>query len=170
MGSEFWFTVRFAACASGTPALQTRPSLAQADSVRPNANETPSRPELILVVDDNRVNRLLAAAILRKLGYRSDEAADGRQAVEIHLARPYDLILMDCMMPVMDGFSAARAIRVAEAETGGHVPIIALTASVIDGDRDKCHIAGMDDFVAKPFRQEDLEKALNRWLKAPPAG
>jgi signal transduction histidine kinase/ActR/RegA family two-component response regulator len=169
-GSEFWFTVRFAPCASGTPALQTRPSLAQADSVRPNANETPSRPELILVVDDNRVNRLLAAAILRKLGYRSDEAADGRQAVEIHLARPYDLILMDCMMPVMDGFSATRAIRVAEAETGGHVPIIALTASVIDGDRDKCHIAGMDDFVAKPFRQEDLEKALNRWLKAPPAG
>jgi CheY-like chemotaxis protein len=120
--------------------------------------------ETILIVDDNRVNRLLATAMLRKLGYRSDQADDGRQAVEIHLARSYDLILMDCMMPIMDGFAATRAIRAAEAETSRHVPIIALTASVIDSDRDKCSIAGMDDFIAKPFRQEELEKALDRWL------
>ena len=174
-GSEFWFTVHFAACSgverpadtliSRTLPLPTPAGKTTNAPSRVNITENPARPEIILVVDDNRVNRLLATAMLRRLGYCSDEAADGQQAVERHLARPYDLILMDCMMPVMDGFSATRAIRAAEAATGQHVPIIALTASVIDADRDKCSLAGMDDFVAKPFRQEELEKALERWLK-----
>jgi signal transduction histidine kinase/CheY-like chemotaxis protein len=174
-GSEFWFTVRFATCCgveqpvdtliSRTLPLSTPAGKTTNAPSRVSMTENPARPEIILVVDDNRVNRLLATAMLRRLGYCSDEAADGQQAVERHLARPYDLILMDCMMPVMDGFSATRAIRAAEAATGQHVPIIALTASVIDADRDKCSLAGMDDFVAKPFRQEELEKALERWLK-----
>jgi signal transduction histidine kinase/ActR/RegA family two-component response regulator len=177
VGSEFWFTVAFAGAADAvpptdkpeSPTLSPTASL-EKDSERASSPESvpeipaPSRLETILIVDDNRVNRLLATAMLRKLGYRSDQADDGRQAVEIHLARSYDLILMDCMMPIMDGFAATRAIRAAEAETSRHVPIIALTASVIDSDRDKCSIAGMDDFIAKPFRQEELEKALDRWL------
>jgi signal transduction histidine kinase/ActR/RegA family two-component response regulator len=170
VGSEFWFTVRFAACADAEPVAhescaQTLSPLTPANNARVSAHEIRAKAESILVVDDNRVNRLLATAMLRRLGYRSDEATDGQQAVERHLACPYDLILMDCMMPVLDGFAATRAIRAAEAETGRHVPIIALTASVIDGDRDKCSLAGMDDFVAKPFRQEELEDALKRWLK-----
>jgi len=120
----------------------------------------------ILLVEDNAVNRDVAKEMLRVMGCCVDTAEDGDEAVEAVRDRAYDLILMDCHMPIVDGFEATALIRRKEAVDPAktHRPIIALTADAVEGDREKCLAAGMDDYLAKPFAQEDLYTILEKWL------
>jgi PAS domain S-box-containing protein len=115
----------------------------------------------ILVAEDNLVNRAVATGILRKLGHVLVHAATGRDAVEAFADGLFDLILMDVQMPEMDGFEATRRIRELEEATGSHTRIVAMTAHAMAGDRERCLAAGMDDYVSKPLRKEDLLRALN---------
>ena len=124
----------------------------------------------ILVAEDNPTNQAVAVGVLEKLGYRADVVHNGLEAVRALQKITYDVVLMDCQMPEMDGFEATRAIRDADSEVlNPHIPIIALTAHALKGDREKCLQAGMDDYLTKPISPHDLESALDRWLadKAP---
>jgi CheY-like chemotaxis protein/HPt (histidine-containing phosphotransfer) domain-containing protein len=116
-----------------------------------------------LVADDNAVNQKVTLRQLKKLGCVADAVANGREAIEAIGSVSYDLVLMDCHMPKMDGFEATAKIR--ETEQGGRrLPIVALTASVQQEDRDRCLAAGMDDFLAKPVSERELTRVLERWL------
>ena len=119
----------------------------------------------VLLVEDNRVNQAVALGMLELFGCRADLAENGRTALAFVQARHCDLILMDCHMPEMDGFSAARAIR-AQEPADRRVPIIALTADVQKGVQERCHAAGMDDCLSKPFSQNALQAMLEKWLPA----
>ncbi len=116
----------------------------------------------ILVVDDHQVNQQLGVLMVERAGFRADVAANGLEALEAVSRIPYDMILMDCQMPEMDGYEATKKIR--EAEGVNHVPIIALTANAMQGDRDKCLEAGMDDYLTKPIRPEELTRVFTTWL------
>jgi len=141
------------------PVLVTRHSLREA---------RPPSSARILVAEDNEVNQKVAVKILEKLGYRVEVADNGEEAVEACLRTAYDALLMDCQMPVVDGFAATARIREREG-AARHTPIIAMTASAMMGDREKCLAAGMDDYVTKPVSPETLEEALRRWLRRPAA-
>jgi CheY-like chemotaxis protein len=125
----------------------------------------------VLLVEDNLVNQEVGKAMLRKLGYEVDIAKDGEAGLKAALARRYDVVLMDCQMPNMDGFEATAAIRAREAEvstdpanaSARRMPIIALTANAMKGDRERCLEAGMDDYLAKPFNKDQLAAMLLRW-------
>ena len=117
----------------------------------------------VLVVEDQPLNREVAIGILASLGLQAQTANDGRQALEMLQKQRFDVVLMDCEMPVMDGFSATAALRRGEP-AGTHVPIIALTADATAAGREACLAAGMDDYLAKPFRREALHGMLARWL------
>jgi signal transduction histidine kinase/DNA-binding response OmpR family regulator len=119
----------------------------------------------ILLVEDNAVNREVAVGMLESLGCAAHSAENGRLAIEAMNAAAYDAVLMDCQMPVMDGLTATGEIRRREQHSGGaRVPIIALTANAMEGDRERCLAAGMDDFLSKPFTQQQLATLLRRWL------
>ncbi|HUJ69280.1 MAG TPA: response regulator, partial [Syntrophorhabdales bacterium] len=126
---------------------------------------TPPHHRRILLVEDNITNQLVAVNILKKLGYRADVAANGLEALTAVRTVPYDLVLMDCQMPEMDGFEATRRIRTGD---GGfdhrHIPVIAMTAKAMQGDREKCLDAGMNDYLPKPIDPASLAKAIDRWL------
>jgi CheY-like chemotaxis protein len=115
------------------------------------------------LVEDNKVNQMLAVSLLRKRGYDVVVADNGLEAVEHFENGDFDLILMDLQMPRMDGFEATAAIRAMEAETGERIPIIAVTAHAMEGDRQLCLDAGMDDYVSKPIDPVELEAAIMRW-------
>ena len=137
--------------------LVTRHTLAEAETEA----EARARPH-VLVVEDNPVNQRVATLMLERLGYRADVAADGAEAVESAGGMAYAAVLMDVQMPGMDGTEATRLIR--EREQGARVPIIAMTASAMENDEERCRAAGMDDFVAKPVKLESLALVLDRWL------
>jgi two-component system, sensor histidine kinase and response regulator len=119
----------------------------------------------ILLVEDNPVNREVAVGMLESLGCAIDTAENGRLAVEAMNTATYDAVLMDCQMPVMDGLTATGEIRRREQTSGAaRVPIIALTANAMEGDRERCLAVGMDDFLSKPFTQQQLATLLRRWL------
>ncbi len=120
----------------------------------------------LLLAEDNPVNQEVAISMLEMLGCRVDLAANGREVLEALDHSQYDLILMDCQMPELDGFEATAAIRrrEREAQDGGHVPIIAVTANAMEGDREQCLQAGMDDYLSKPFSRVQLLELLNRWF------
>ncbi len=118
----------------------------------------------ILVAEDNAVNRQVTLVQLQKLGFAADSATNGSAAVEQTRRSDYDLILMDCHMPIMDGFEATRAIRNRESRTGRHASIVAMTANAMSRDRDQCLAAGMDDHLSKPVSIARMRDVLNRWL------
>ncbi len=120
----------------------------------------------ILLAEDNIVNQKVALSMLRKLGFYIETANDGQEAVEYWLQGGYDLVLMDCQMPKLDGYKATQLIREKEQEQGEgqHIPIVALTANAMVGANKKCLDAGMDDYIAKPFKQSDLINTLQKWL------
>lgn len=122
------------------------------------------KSKLVLVAEDNSVNRLVAVRQLERLGFIAHVVTTGQEAVEASKRLPYALILMDCQMPEMDGFEATRLIRQAEALCEQHVPIIAITAHALEGDREKCIAAGMDDYISKPVDPQKLQAVLMRWV------
>ena len=119
----------------------------------------------ILVAEDNRVNQLVATGIIEKLGYRADVVADGEETLEALRRIPYDLILMDCQMPIMDGFEATQHIRKIQIPGGHRTAIVAMTANAMEGDREKCLAAGMDDYLSKPIQRPRLQAILEKISK-----
>jgi len=133
----------------------------------PRTRHAPGQGSLsILVAEDNLVNQKLAIAMLEKAGHRVQLAANGDEAFLKWQAGGFDLILMDVQMPVLDGFDATRRIRAAEQNAGTHIPIVAMTAHAMSGDRDRCLAAGMDDYVSKPVSRKALEQAISRYVPA----
>ena len=122
----------------------------------------------VLVAEDNPVNQAVARAMLEGAGCRVTVAANGRLAVEESLRQPFRLVLMDCQMPELDGFEATREIRLRESAGTTRVPIVALTANAMVGDRTRCLAAGMDDYLSKPFKRNDLLTMLRRWIDPSP--
>ena len=120
------------------------------------------RDVTILVVEDNDVSRKLSVEILLQRGYQVDTAASGVEALDLFSSNRYDIVLMDCQMPEMDGYDTATAIRRTEGSRS-HVPIVAVTAHALPGERERCLDSGMDDFLAKPFFPEQLLAVVNKW-------
>ena len=131
----------------------------------PAGREAPSSRGHVLVVEDNDVNQLVAVGILEHLGYTTEVAGNGREALAAHARTRFDAMLMDCQMPEMDGYAATQEIRRLEGR-GARTPIIAMTAGVSEGEREHCLVAGMDDYVSKPVSPKDLGAALMRWRPA----
>lgn len=130
------------------------------------AQDAPAAPRWrVLLAEDNIVNQKVATRLLEKLGCRVDVAANGREALAMWQALPYDVVFMDCQMPEMDGYEATRAMR--RDEPGRHTPVIALTANAMTEDREACLRAGMDDHISKPIRAQKLAAALAHWVPAP---
>ncbi len=122
----------------------------------------------VLLVEDNRVNRTIAVRLLEKMGVEAAVAENGREALDAVAREDFDLILMDCQMPVMDGYDATEEIRAREGVTGGRVPIVALTASARESDRERCIAVGMDGFLSKPLTVDQLRASVLHWLTAAP--
>ena len=154
-GSTFWTEIPFALCEKPVPVVQ-RPQA-------PSVITQPAEMRRILLVEDNPVNQKLTRHYLEKLGCQVELAENGKEAVSLCANRSYQAVLMDCQMPEMDGFTATALIR--ENEGGGRrVPIIALTANAMEGDRERCLDCGMDDYLAKPLKATELTRALERWI------
>ena len=117
----------------------------------------------VMVVEDNIVNQKVAVRMLERLGLRPDAVGNGREAVQQCAMLPYDVIFMDCQMPEMDGYTAAGEIRKRQG-SNGRVAIIAMTADVMEGCRERCIAAGMDDYIAKPVRPDEMIEALKKWV------
>jgi CheY-like chemotaxis protein len=167
VGSRFWFELRLALAAQ---ADGNAPETALPDS---GEFRTPL-PGRVLLVEDNGVNQEIGMAMLQAIGCEVDLAADGREAIEATRSKAYDLVLMDCQMPDVDGFEATRAIRARKREQSGskaarRLPIVALTANAMSGDREQCTAAGMDDYLSKPFTQAQLRAVIQTWVSDPRA-
>jgi CheY-like chemotaxis protein len=158
-GSVFWFELDLdPAQSSEMPAASTG-----GVSIAPSWTS----PPLVLVAEDSPVNQIVAARALERCGCRAEVVADGREALRSLEARHYDAVLMDCQMPVMDGYAATVELRRRETFER-HTPVIAMTAHAMEGDRERCLAAGMDDYVSKPMRHADLAEALIRWIPTQP--
>jgi CheY-like chemotaxis protein/HPt (histidine-containing phosphotransfer) domain-containing protein len=149
----------------GTDASQNRQTKAQRVQASPQ-DAQPSQRLRVLVADDHEANRQLATTVLTKRGHRCAEVTDGHEALTLLEREPIDIVLMDVQMPSMDGFQATAAIRDKERTTGRHLPIIALTAHAMKGDREKCLAAGMDAYLAKPLRPRELVALVESIVQA----
>lgn len=130
------------------------------NSQHPNPNAIVPR---ILMAEDNAINQRVGKLILERAGFSIDVVQDGHEALQAHQKQPYDLILMDCQMPIMDGFEACRQIR----KSSDRQPVIvAVTANALVGERERCLDAGMDDYLSKPFQAEQLIGVVEKWVGA----
>ncbi len=128
-------------------------------------DELPQFKARVLVVEDNAINQKVAQGLLKKLGVQVDLAADGEEALHTLESLPFDLVFMDCQMPIMDGYEASRRIRDPKSKVlNNAIPIVAMTANTMQGDREKCLAVGMSDFISKPVDPNKLQEALKRWL------
>jgi two-component system, sensor histidine kinase and response regulator len=159
-GSTFWFTVPLLPAAEGI----SEDASGGASDTGLRERETLLKGRRILLAEDNRVNRMLVQEILRRVGAECCAVKHGHQAIEAVQRDHFDLVLMDCQMPEMDGFEATRQIRQLECagQLPGHLPIIAMTANALKGDRERCLQAGMDDYIGKPFEPESLLRMIGR--------
>jgi CheY-like chemotaxis protein len=120
----------------------------------------------ILVVEDNAVNRKVALKIIEKIGFETDAVINGVEALHALESRPYDMVFMDCQMPELDGYDTTRVIRdPASAVLDHEIPVIAMTANAVKGDRGVCFEAGMDDYLAKPINLQALTDMIAKWVK-----
>ncbi|MBV8708724.1 MAG: response regulator [Acidobacteriaceae bacterium] len=125
------------------------------------SNTDQGNPPRILMAEDNQINQRVGKLILQRAGFNIDLVSDGYEALEAHKAKPYDLILMDCQMPTMDGFEASRQIRSLNQR---QPVIVAVTANALVGERERCLSAGMDDYLSKPFQAEQLVAVVKKWM------
>ncbi len=136
----------------------------EAAKPEPDAYEALESGKLLLLVEDNPVNQKVTLLQLKKMGFAAHAVFNGKEALEAVSHLPYALILMDCQMPVMDGFEATHAIRKLDRASSRHIPIIAMTANAMKGDRERCLRAGMDDYLSKPVAPETLKEKLEYWI------
>lgn len=141
-------------------ALGTQPPTPAEDAQPQVFQEGATRSLRVLVAEDNVINQRLAKSVVERLGHQVTLATTGQEAIDLHTQSPFEVILMDVQMPVMDGYEATRQIRAKEAESGAHVPVIAMTARAMHGDREACLAAGMDDYLPKPVRASELAAVL----------
>jgi PAS domain S-box-containing protein len=151
-GSTFWFTLPF----------ETGSSILGDVSISEDTNVGMHRKLRILVAEDNSVNQLIAITMLEKLGHTAVAVANGNEAVDALRITPYDLVFMDCQMPELDGYEATKMIRNVKTLDSSNIPIVAMTANAMSGDREKCLAAGMTDYVSKPMKIKDLAMAIER--------
>jgi len=152
-------------CGALTAGYATSPQLHVVAAPVAGIDHQPQLFGKVLLAEDNPVNQKLAKAMLARLGLTVDIANNGEEALALSEQLAYDVVLMDCQMPVMDGYQATAAIRMREVGNTKRLTIIALTANAMQGDRDRCLAAGMDDYLAKPYSMLELEQMLSRWLK-----
>ena len=161
-GSTFWFTIRVEAVRE-----RGEPPALQAASASAAPGPPATRRGHVLLAEDNAINGMVGVALLEEAGCTVDVVGSGLDAVAACAKRRYDLVLMDCRMPEMDGYRATEAIRRAEGGAS-RVPIVALTAHAVDSEARRCLEAGMDECITKPAGPEIIARVLNRWLKASP--
>jgi len=157
-GSTFWFKVPVLKCASSDG------NVCYIDQNNSDENAAGKFNAKVLVAEDTKVNQILIEDILTDLGCKVDIAENGIYALEMYKAKFYNLIFMDCTMPEMDGYQATMAIRNHEKQTKRHIPIIAMTANAMQGDKEKCLSYGMDDYISKPTRVNDIKKKMRIYL------
>lgn len=155
-GTSCWFTVPFRRYGQPIESLDTTPSTLPSN--------LQFRDKQVLLVEDNRVIQMVLLKQITSLGLHAQAVSNGHEAVELLSGLSFDLILMDCQMPVCDGFEATKAIRIMDANAGRHTPIIALTAGAMQGDREKCLAAGMDDYLSKPVSIHELGQKVEQWI------
>jgi PAS domain S-box-containing protein len=170
-GATFWFTAKFEKQSDNAGSADEKSAKIEGAgaidrfAARHAISESVKRKIRILVAEDNPVNQKVAQAMLRNMGFQADVVANGQETVNALQIIPYDLVLMDCQMPEMDGFEATRCIRQEGSKVlNPRIPIIAMTAFNMQGDRERCVQAGMTDFIAKPVQPRDLAEMLARWL------
>ncbi len=183
VGSCFWFELPFpvATAPSLAPVVAVPPTSAPAPADQPTAtacgvdagtqstDAAVGRTPHVLVAEDNEINQVVARGFLKRLGYQCTVVDNGLMAVEaLTVPHDFDAVMMDWQMPVLDGLGATRRVRAHEAQTGTRVPIIALTANALVGDRERCLEVGMDDFLSKPFQLRELAAVLERWVPRAP--
>ncbi|MBU2537854.1 MAG: response regulator, partial [Proteobacteria bacterium] len=154
-GSMFWCELDFSVATVPAETEEKKEAATQFEGVLAGQ---------VLLVEDNKVNQMVASKMLTAMGLTVDLAEDGEKALSALAAKQYDLVLMDCQMPVLDGYEATKAFRSQESPGDKRLPIIAMTANAMEGDRQKCLDAGMDDYLAKPVKKELLRKLLAHWL------